>query len=145
MSEMNVLHRFELRRENGRDFTCAARSDWQPGWDVVDRILDGDLKHAVPYVVYDLEGEHCVATAGQDDQATNEVAAMELARLAAQVTELTRQRDEAVEALNTLAEFSDRIECGAWQFNNCDGFDAEQFMDDVRALLARAKEANNGG
>lgn len=130
-------HRFELRRDGDKDFTCAPRSDWQPGWDVIER-MDTDLKHAVPCVAYKLDGQTCVVIAGPDDHVSNEVAALEILRLALSVAKLQRERDALVACLERNVE---QVEgCAANHYPEEPEYCQPQCVDEARALLARLKE-----
>ena len=109
--EYEVLHQFEAIFRDGEHRTQAATRDYRKVWENV--IDDPPEEGVTPIVVYRMNGSTCAAIAGLDDLVENEECAMELARLAARVTELEKENAKlrkCMEAADAYVEAVVRIE-----------------------------------
>lgn len=109
--EYEVLHQFEAIFRDGEHRTQAATRDYRKVWENV--IDDPPEEGVTPIVVYRMNGSTCAAIAGLDDLVENEECAMEIARLAARVTELEAERAKlwkCVDAADAYVEAVMRIE-----------------------------------
>lgn len=100
-NEYELLYQFETVFRDGEHRTQAASRDYSKVW---ESIIDNPPAEGVtPIHVYRLNGEVCAVTAGMDELVENEECAMEIVRLAREVTALREQRDELLAAAEAYA------------------------------------------